>query len=187
MPSFKKKYPVDKKLHRGDTFIPPDLRSPKKPRLNRAKASSRLCICIACQVEYGSCSLFKEYQLASQTFTPTSLRSSVLPPTQISDESDDDDEDDTCDAFITTNSVVAMAANPESIDKVWLVHVVETICISFSKESTDDYDHKIPTGTKLLKGHFLEQVSTIKDSTIFHLLKKVTYFTKSQWCIHMWR
>ena len=39
MASFRKKYPVDKKLHRADKFIPPPpgLRSPKKPRLNRVK------------------------------------------------------------------------------------------------------------------------------------------------------
>ena len=139
------------------------------------KVCSRLCICTAYHLEYASCSLFKEYQLVHQTFTPTSLCSSVLPPTQISDESDDDDEDDACGAFIKTYSVVVVAAPSESVDTVWIVHV-ETNCVCFSKESTDDYGHKIPAGMKFLKGHFAEWVGTFKDSTIFRLPKKVTYF-----------
>ena len=50
--------------------------------------------------------------------------------------------------------------------------------IALASQSTDDYGHKIPTGMKFLKGHFLELVSTTKDSTIFCLSKKVTYFDK---------
>ena len=66
------------------------------------------------------------------------------------DDDDHDEEGDTCDVFITTDSVVAVAAPPESIDTVLLVHVVETNFISFSKESTDDYGHKIPVEMKFL-------------------------------------
>ena len=128
------------------------------------ETSRGLCMCTVCQVKYRSCCLFKEHQVTSESFTPASLRSSVLSPIQIGEKLDElvDEEDNLGDAITTGDSVVAPATLLGSIDTVWLADIVEMNYISYTKESTNDYGHIILAGMRFLRGHFLECIITAR-------------------------
>ena len=72
-----------------------------KPGHTTFQASPRLCICQQCKVDYGSCSLFKEYEIQMQTLIEKVLRSDPPPPTTDFGEEDVND-------FICPSTVVAV-------------------------------------------------------------------------------
>ena len=53
-------------------------------------------------------------------------------------------------------SFVAIAADTNSIDTVWLIQIVESNCVG-DRVLCDDYGHKIAAGVNFLKGPFLEK------------------------------
>ena len=152
-----------------------------KPGDKLLRAAPRLYLCDSCKVEYGSCSLFQEYELSSYVLNPASLCSGILPPMEppVEDfvEDIDDEEESSASNFIVENSVVAVAAPPKSIDTIWLVHVNETNCVSL-EVNIDDYGNKIPPGITFSKGSFYECSCSTKEGTVFKLSKKNTFFYK---------
>ena len=52
------------------------------------KASPRICICSECMVEYGLCSLFRNYQLIVQELNKISLRAILLKAEELQTEED---------------------------------------------------------------------------------------------------
>ena len=143
-----------------------------KPEAKVCKAASRLCLCESCQIDYGSCSLFQEYELRSQVVYPASLQPGIMPPIQHNNILEEIDDNNMAEVFIVPDTVVAVAAAPESVDTIWLIHVNTTNCISFKEENVDDYQHVIPPGINFNKGNFYERSSTNRDGTIYRLSKK---------------
>ena len=126
-----------------------------KPEAKVFKAASRLCLCESYQIDYGSCSC-----LRSQVVYPASLRSGILPPIQHNNILEEIDDNNMAEVFIVPDTVVAVAAAPESVDTIWLIHVNTTNCISFKEENVDDYQHVIPPGINFNNGNYYERSST---------------------------
>lgn len=147
------------------------------------KATLRLCICDQCSLEYGSCDIFYEYILDSNTYRVIPLRS-----TDTATESYEEDEatvgDENVDEFITPGSFVAVAPNKGSIDCVWFINVKEINATSDQIE-TDDYGHVIPPGNIYHIGGFMEKQSDGTKSTLFKLSKKTSFFTKNQFSFRL--
>ena len=148
-----------------------------KPNASFFKASPRLCMCAEYVTEYGSCSLFEEYQLHCQIVGNVSTRSAVLPPITT------DVDDDSGAGFIVPGCYVAIAPPNDSSDNIWIIKVVETDCVATDNENgqqmEDYYGNKIPQGFNFLKGHFLEHSFTTKTATIYNLSKNLTYLYKA--------
>ena len=150
------------------------------PNATFFKAAPHLCLCEDCHVEYGSCFLFKKYELQSYTVNPPSLRSEVLPPIQPDDLSEEEIEEDenSVESFIIWDTVVAVAVPPNSVDTIWLIYVKEINCLSL-EECEDDYGHRIPPGINFIKGHFYEWLNTAKDGTLYNLSSKSTFYKET--------
>ena len=146
------------------------------PHSNVFKAADRLCICTSCQSNYGSCSLFKEFNLSVTMLNQVNLRStmSVTDKCQPSSDPDCDDVSDITE-YVVPDTYVAVAADSKSIDTVWFIKVAENNCISRG-DDVDDYGHMIIENVKFNKGHFLERVSHLSNREIYKVSKKVTYF-----------
>ena len=112
------------------------------------KAAMRLCLCDLCKVEYGSCTLFQEYELSVQILKETSLRSSRL-------ESNSNEIVDTNTDFLLPGSFCAIAADNNSADTVCFV-LIDREIEEARGEAYDDYGHKVALGQKYLCGRFLE-------------------------------
>ena len=81
------------------------------------KASPRLCICEKCPVDYGSCSLFEEYDLVVQQLKQTCLRSGMVGIENLGIEFDDDMEvqkEQAASEVLVPDTVVALVANSKS-------------------------------------------------------------------------
>ena len=92
------------------------------PNSNVIKASPRLCSCPQCLEIYGSCKLFKDYEVIVHNLNQLSLRSNFEdynPQSQQLEERDDVNE------VLCKGSVVAVAADDKSPDTFWLVMVAE--------------------------------------------------------------
>ena len=121
-----------------------------KPGAEKFKASPRLCLCELCMVEYGSCPLFKEYQLQVQLISAPNLRSDIAPPVEeVSDEAVSE--------FVSVDTYVAVAASVSSIDTVWFIKVKEVNRIDHDNISVDSFGFKIAPSIMHLSGYFLEK------------------------------
>ena len=132
------------------------------------KASTRLCMCEKCMLEYGLCELSAEYELRIQHLTIKNLRSDLPPPPDVVGEEEADD-------FIVPLSVVAVAPGTKSVDSIWFIKVIKINLVRANK-CVDDYGHVVPPGMLHISGHFLERFSSTVKSTIFKLSKKTTFF-----------
>ena len=124
------------------------------PGVTNFKAANCYCICPKCKMEFGSCSLFDEYQLNVETIHPAVVRSEKLGPVA------EEEEDCLAEEFVIPESIVAVAVAQNSLDTVWFIKVTETECFS-AELVTDDCKHVIPLGRSYLKGHFLERLSLL--------------------------
>lgn len=144
-----------------------------KPGAEKFKASPRLCLCELCMVEYGSCPLFKEYQLQVQLISAPNLRSDIAPPVEeVSDEAVSE--------FVSVDTYVAVAASVSSIDTVWFIKVKEVNRIDHDNISVDSFGFKIAPSIMHLSGYFLEkdEKKTTRKENVYKLSKKETYFFK---------
>jgi len=134
----------------------------------------RLCICEECQRDYGSCDLFKSCKLSVEKQKQAVLPSNDLPTIYSSSDKflTDDTSADTATIVIVPDSVVAAAAPESSSDTFWIIKATEDVDCFNPKNERDDYGHVIPAGNIYMKGHLLERVCTLKDSTLFNLSKK---------------
>ena len=106
-----------------------------KPGQPYFKATTRLCICDQCSIEYGSCEIFSEYILDVSTYLVIPLRSKDAAESADEDESTVGEEN--VDEFITPGSFVAIVPNNDSIDSVRFMFVKEVNVIS-DYDETDD-------------------------------------------------
>ena len=82
----------------------------------KMKASRRLCICEKCKNEYGSCSLFQEYEIVMQQLKRTCLRSGMVASDNLGidfDGTDQDKQDKVAAEMLTKGAVVVIAADPK--------------------------------------------------------------------------
>ena len=144
-----------------------------KPKSEKFKASTRLCLCEQCLIEYGSCPLFKEYELQVQAITTPSLRSNLASPV---DESSEDALSD----FVSVGTYVAVAASISSPDTVWLIKVNEINRIDHQNVSVDSFGFKVAANVMHLSGNFLEkdEKKSTKTENVYNLSKKDTFFFK---------
>ena len=140
-----------------------------KPNSDIIRATSRICICDLCKVDYGSCKLFQDYTLQVQILKETLLRSSCM------ESNTSERNTDKCD-FLMPESICAVAADQQSSDTVWFIKIEgESIT---KEEICDDYGVKVGLGQKYLYGKFLEKEGTCRGGQKFKLMRKTTFFYK---------
>ena len=143
------------------------------PSSDSFKASPILCVCEQCEMHYGSCSNFEEYNLLVGTLNKVNLRASEIVEIDASDDLTDEDENID---FIFPDSIVVVPADEKSLDTVWFIKVInENIS---DNDTIDDYGNTIPGNTCYFSGHFLERVCHNKNDQLFKISKKVTFFYK---------
>ena len=148
-----------------------------KPGSSVFWASPRICVCDKCMLDYGSCSLFNEYQLVIQELNKISLRSNIEPPP----EADAVEQEDRSylGGFLLSGSVCAVAADKKSINTVWFIHILEekvaeTVII-------DDYGQKINEGFKYFRGNYMEESKSSKEGALYKIdTKRTTCFFKER-------
>ena len=141
------------------------------PNATTFKAAPRLCLCDHCKLDYGSCTLFKSYELKIKELAPTSLRSNVSAATETVGE-------EVVNEFIMPGTFVAVPAPKQHQDMVWFIKVCKVNLCDTENESTDGYHHVIPRGVTHHSGDFLERdekLSTLK-ATHYKLSGLKTYF-----------
>lgn len=139
-----------------------------KPNSRSFKAAPRLCTCNICLIEYGSCSLFTEYQLLTYPLNKIYLRSDVV------ESNHEENDSNTSEEFILPGSYCAVAPDSSSQDSLWFIKIVDTV--ETNVEITDDYGNRIAPGLSCIEGRFLEKVEASAKGFLFKLSKKKTYF-----------
>ena len=143
-----------------------------RPDLIDFKAAERLFICLQCQESYGLCNLFSSYQIRSHQLKKVHLRLQLTESVSCSHK--DEGRYD----FIIPQTYVAVAADDNSLDPMWLIKVLEVECCGNGKDD-DDCGNIIPVGVNFIKGHFMEKsvFSNSKYQT-YKLSRKVAIFYK---------
>ena len=142
------------------------------PNSDYLKAAPRMCFCENCQTEYGSCDLFLPYELSIQDINQVFLRSDIPEAT-----APHNDGDDLLTDFVTTDSVVAIAADHNSLDTFWFVKISDNSCTANGNE-IDDYGNIIADRSKYIKGQFLEFLHENNSKKNYKLSNKVIFFYK---------
>ena len=147
------------------------------PNSRTFKAAPYLCMCDLCKEKYGSCSLFKSYDLKTYDLKKIFLRSKVsTAPTP----ADDQDETDPTDDFLLPDTVCAVIpdeTNNPNNESIWFIKVKDT-CVALDAV-TDDYGHTIPRGCEYVQGQFMEKIDFWTKGYICNLqTKKNTFFYK---------
>ena len=140
----------------------------------RMKASSRICLCKECQVEYGSCQLFKEYDITINHLKKICLRSTFAD--RIGAEALEDDEsidDDETTEVLIKGSIVALAAGTKGCETFYLIKITEEEREASTAE-TDEWGTNITGGQLHLRGQFFETESGYDRR--YKLLKKEAIF-----------
>ena len=149
------------------------------PNMEVFRAAPYLCLCSSCQVELGSCNLFKEYHPETQQLKTTTLRS-YLEQTSIRKQGNDKEDDyaDTRD-FVVEGTICAIAASETSQDTVWFIFIIngET---EATKLLEDTSGHQVFPGQKIIASHYLEHKSTnARHGEVYEVDKnKVVYIYK---------
>ena len=131
-----------------------------KPNASTFRASPRLCICDECKADYGSCSLFSEYELCVHELRDIPLRSDVPPPPEVVGEEE-------VDGFVTPGSIIAVAADDPNVTFFFLK--VVDVNQSSPEIKTDDYGKQVPPGNIYVSGYFLEKNVIGRKSTSYKL------------------
>ena len=146
-----------------------------KPNSTTFRAAPRLCMCLSCVEDYGSCALFDDYSIKYSHVGNVVARSTVLPP-------DVPESGATGTDFVFPDTYVAVISQTGDEgqmrgDKFWLIHVVEVNLVA-EENMTDSYNHTIHEGYSYISGHFLERLHDGKNSTIYKEDERVTFFYK---------
>ncbi|XP_066925552.1 uncharacterized protein [Clytia hemisphaerica] len=141
-----------------------------RPNNPKILAAERICICSECEESYGSCSLFKEYEMVVGDLNHTSLRSdgALIQNEKVRVTSD----------FIIPGTVCAIAASDNSSDTVWFV-LISSDEMSSNDVTTDDYGHSIPQGEEYFKGHYLEKHSSKRSADYYQATNKISLISKA--------
>ena len=125
-------------------------------RISFFKAAKRLCVCDKCQLEYGTCELFKEFTLDIKHLKKNTLRPAFL------DSLGKNTHQSIID-FAIPDSICAIGAYDKSHETVWfkkIMHGEQT-----AKDNiTDDCSHSILPGQKFIEGRYLEKVLEQKNT-----------------------
>jgi len=127
---------------------------------------------------YGSCDLFKEYELVVKILKTTSLRSDIVKPADQNDGDYDNGELNLSD-FLVSGTVCAVAADDSSSDTVWFIKITGNKIAN--EEVKDDYNHVIVAGNFYIEGNYLERQYETNKGHYFNVTKKksVYFFQES--------
>ena len=139
------------------------------PNSETFKVAPRLCLCDSCVSKYGSCQMFKTYQLCC-----TQLKANFL-WSQYQTELTEDTEVNNI-GLIIPEMFCAIATSSTSADTVWLVKIVEE-CVA-AHDIEDNYGHKISQRQQYVVGNFLERTRSTENGLLFKEKSKKTYFLK---------
>ena len=137
------------------------------PNSTTIRAAPRVCVCEECLKEYGSCTLFKSYELPVTLLKQSSTRSKAIQY-----------EGGKSDTIIDLNdSFCAIAPSESSTEPVWFVKI-----ISEEKETADyledDSGHQMIPNAKFYEAKYLESISSNKQYNKYKLSKKTIYLYK---------
>ena len=142
------------------------------PGTSVIKASPRLCMCKECKNEFGSCSLYKEYDLTVHHLNKVSSRSNF-----VNEYTPDCEGAGTAkNEFIAKDSVVAVAARNKHTDTIWFLMVTSNEMI-MNKSINGGYGNTTAAGQDFFTGKFLERTTS---QTVYVLSNKnIDFFEKS--------
>ena len=141
--------------------------------MSKLKASTRLCICDECQKDYGSCKLFKEYDLVVQQLNKQNLRFNFTDPGIDGDNDDDEMNESATNEILLPGTIVALAAEKKSTNTFYLIKVSRKNGAK-QYDDADDYGKMITRGHKHLEGHFFEKICG--SDRRYKLSKKTSFF-----------
>ena len=137
---------------------------------------------MAHKVNYGSCEKFKEYSVNVGHLNKVHSRSKDTLLAQVISTKDDGDN---VVSFLTSGSIIAIAADRKSIETIWFIKVIEAECVSENAEIVD-YGHSIAKGIAYMKDSSLEKVKDSACGQILKILRKVKFsLIKKMTCICM--
>lgn len=141
-------------------------------------AAKLIFICDNCKVNYGSCEKFKEYSVNVGHLNKAHSRSNDALLAQVI--STEDDDDNTVVSFLTSGSIIAIAADRKSIETFG-----SSRSLKLNAEIVD-YGHSIAKGIAYMKDSFLEKVKDSACGQILKILRKVKFsLIKKMSCICM--
>ena len=138
------------------------------------KASTRICLCELCQVEYGSCELFVEYPIVYSNGNNISLRSSFKDYIGMEEEPDaENEEEHEEEDALQLGTVVALAADVKAIEAFHLIEITAEENIAPYDEK-DKWGNHVKSGQLHLRGLFFERESG--SQTRYKKIKKEAFF-----------
>ena len=107
------------------------------------KAAPRLCVCDECKTNYGSCQLFKEYEICCNHLKKNCLRSAYVSDigAEIEDDGEEHDQDEQLDVLLE-GTVVALAADKKAYETFYLIQVTQEECPA-QEDETDAWGKTI--------------------------------------------
>ena len=147
-----------------------------KPGCVSFKAAPYICSCELCIKDYGSCDVFKSYDLDVQILNETFLRSHDL---QNVDTTNVDDADD---QFFAVGSIGAVAAAENSPDTVWFIKVTKEVEES-DQNLEDSWGNVVLVEQMHLRGYFLERIFYSQGTFVQVEYKKRDISVQRKYCI----
>ena len=129
------------------------------------KASPWLCVCVKCQIEYGSYELFSQYILEVEQVKKMNVRSA---------QTEEFLEESVVNEFLMADSICAIAADSRSSDTVWFVRL-HSNPEQATAYITDDCGHNIAPGQTYIHAFYYEKQKTTRNSQVYLLMNKVAY------------
>ena len=118
----------------------------------KMKASPRICLCKECKDDYGSCALFKEYEINIKHLKKICLRSSIMERISAEIQNPEDAIDDTPAADALLKDVaVALAAEKKAHETFYLMNIIQEEEWA-EKDETDAWGTEIRAGQLHLRG-----------------------------------
>ena len=150
------------------------------PKTTTVRAAKHLCICDSCRQDYGSCSLFQNYDLVVENLNKINCWSNY-DGKNINDSVERDEETTSHNYFLLVVSVCAIATNNKSTNTVWFVQIKGEFDSPGTENVIDDYSHTASAGKKYMLGHLLEQVHDQITRTKYKLIhkKKTVFYRES--------
>ena len=143
----------------------------------RMKTAPRICFCEECQEDYGSCSLFTEYDITAKHLQQICLRSSTLERIGVELEEDEPVHDEPAADVLLKDVVVALAAEKKARETFYLMKITQEE-EQASKDEKYGWGTFIKAGQFHLRGLFFESVPG-SDRKFNLIQKEVIFFRES--------
>ena len=128
------------------------------PNSETFKAAPRLCLCDSRLSKYGSCEMFKMYQLnctqPKANFLQSQYQTELTEDTEVTNI-----------GLIIPETFCAIATSSTSADTVWFVKIVKE-CVA-AHDIEDDYGHKMSQGQHYVVRNFMERTRSTKKGLLF--------------------